>query len=61
MLIKTEIKDFVRKVLLLGILLSFIVNFAFGYFSGLSSDSSAHASKNEMSFKRKDINYLGDT
>ncbi len=35
MLIKTEIKDFVRKVLLLGILLSFLVNFAFSYFTSL--------------------------
>ena len=62
MLIKTEIKDFVRKVLLIGILLSFAINFAFTYFSGLSSGSSANAaSKNELTFKRQDTSYLGDT
>lgn len=61
MLIKTEIKDFVRKVLLLGILLSFVINFAFTYFASFSSNNDAHASKNELSFKRQDTTYLGDT
>ncbi|MFZ4461587.1 MAG: hypothetical protein ACOYN2_03490 [Patescibacteria group bacterium] len=61
MLIKTEIKDFVRKVLLLGILLSFVINFAFTYFASFASNNDAHASKNELSFKRQDTTYLGDT
>lgn len=61
MSIKTEIKDFVRKVLLLGILLSFALNFAFQYFSGIGKGSTANASGNETNFKRSDTTYLGDT
>ena len=33
MSLKTEIKDFVRKVLLLGMLLACLLNFAISYFS----------------------------
>lgn len=60
MALKSEIKDFVRKVLLLGILLSFAINFLFSYFGGFGG-SDAFASKNETSFKKQDIPYLGNT
>jgi hypothetical protein len=62
MALKSEIKDFVRKVLLLGILLSFAINFAFNYFGDFGGvDADAFATKNEQSFKRSDTPYLGNT
>lgn len=36
MALQTEIKDFTKKVLLLGIVLSFLVNLIFTYISSLS-------------------------
>jgi hypothetical protein len=60
MVLRTEIKDFVRRVLLLGILLSFFVNLAYTAYRS-SSGSTASASSNDLAFKRKEIPYLGDT
>jgi hypothetical protein len=59
MLVRSEIKDFVRKSLLLGILLAFAINFLFTYFGSFSETASA--STNEMKFKKEGMNYLGDT
>lgn len=38
MALQTEIKDFTKKVLLLGIVLSFLVNLVFTYVSSLSGE-----------------------
>lgn len=61
MVLRSEIKDFVRRVLLLGILLSFFVNLAYTYYRSVSTGSEASASGNEATFKMKDVPYLGDT
>lgn len=58
--LKSEIKDFVRKVLLLGILLSCVINFLFTYFSDFGGGNEAYASKNELQFKKQDVPYLGN-
>ncbi|MDD2745640.1 MAG: hypothetical protein PHU93_03830, partial [Candidatus Gracilibacteria bacterium] len=60
MALKSEIKDFVRKVLLLGILLSCVINFGYTYFTSFSSSSEAYANQNDMQFRRADVPYLGN-
>ena len=60
MALKSEIKDFVRKVLLLGILLSCVINFLFTYFSGFSTSPEAYATQNELQFRKVDVPYLGN-
>lgn len=59
MVLQSEIKDFVKKVLLLGVLLSFVVNLLFTYFSGLSDGVSAAG--NDAKFQRAGVSYLGTT
>ena len=59
MVLHAEIKDFTKKVLLLGILLSFLVNLVFTYVSSLGD--SAAASGNDANFKRAGMSYLGTT
>ena len=64
MVLQTEIKDFVRKVLLLAILLSILVNLAFTYYRSVTGESTVSASSattNETSFQRTGVPYLGDT
>ena len=61
MVLRAEIKDFVRRVLLLGILLSFFVNLAYTYYRSVSVGSEASASGNDVTFKRKSVPYMGDT
>lgn len=60
MALKSEIKDFVRKVLLLWILLSCVINFGYTYFTSFSSSSEAYANQNDMQFRRADVPYLGN-
>jgi hypothetical protein len=60
MALKSEIKDFVRKVLLLGILLSCVINFLFTYFSGFVTSPEAYATQNDLQFRRADVPYLGN-
>lgn len=61
MALRSEIKDFVRRVLLLGVLLSFFVNLAYTYYRSVSTGNEASASGNDVTFKRKSVPYLGDT
>ncbi|MDD5197834.1 MAG: hypothetical protein PHN60_03160 [Candidatus Gracilibacteria bacterium] len=61
MALQTEIKDFTKKVLLLGIILSFLINLIFTYVSSLGSGSSAYASGNDGKFRQANIPYLGNT
>lgn len=61
MALQTEIKDFTKKVLLLGIVLSFLVNLVFTYISSLSGGSSTYAAGNDGKFRRASIPYLGST
>lgn len=61
MALQTEIKDFTKKVLLLGIVLSFLVNLVFTYISSLSGGSSTYASGNDGKFRRASVPYLGST
>lgn len=60
MVLRAEIKDFVRRVLLLGVLLSFFVNLAYTAYRS-SPAAVANASSNDLTFKRKGVPYLGDT
>ncbi len=60
MVLRAEIKDFVRRVLLLGVLLSFFVNLAYTAYRS-SPSHVANASSNDLTFKRKGVPYLGDT
>lgn len=50
MVLQSEIKDFTKKVLLLGILLSFLVNLVFTYVGSLGG--SAVAAGNDAKFRR---------
>lgn len=60
MLLKTEVKDFVKKVLMIWILLSFFINLLVTYFSSVWSDSTyASAETNENKFKKVNAWYLG--
>jgi len=59
MVLHAEIKDFTKKVLLLGILLSFLVNLLFTYISSLGG--SAAAAGNDSKFRRAGVPYLGTT
>ena len=61
MALQTEIKDFTKKVLLLGIVLSFLVNLVFIYISSLSGGSSTYAAGNDGKFRRASVPYLGST
>lgn len=61
MALQTEIKDFTKKVLLLGIVLSFLVNLVFTYISSLSGGSSTYAAGNDGKFRRASVPYLGNT
>lgn len=61
MALRSEIKDFVRRVLLLGVLLSFFVNIAYTYYRSVSTGNEASASGNDVAFKKKAVPYLGDT
>ena len=61
MAIQTEIKDFTKKVLLLGIVLSFLINLIFTYVSSVGAGSSTYAAGNDGRFKRASVPYLGST
>ena len=61
MALQTEIKDFTKKVLLLGIALSFLVNLLFTYIASMSSGSSVYANGNDTQFRRASVPYLGTT
>ncbi len=61
MALQTEIKDFTKKVLLLGIVLSFLVNLVFTYVSSLSGGTSTSAAGNDGKFRRASVPYLGNT
>lgn len=59
MLLKTEIKDFVKKVLMIWILLSFFINLLVTYFASVGSDSTyAATNSNETKFKKANAGYL---
>ncbi|EKD65959.1 MAG: hypothetical protein ACD_49C00073G0002 [uncultured bacterium (gcode 4)] len=59
MILKWEIKDFVKKVLILWILLSLLINLFVTYLSSLGSTSFANS--NDTKFKRADVSYPGAT
>lgn len=60
MLLKTEVKDFVKKVLMIWILLSFFINLLVTYFSSVWSESTyASSEANENKFKKVNAGYLG--
>ena len=59
--IQTEIKDFTKKVLLLGIVLSFLINLIFTYVSSIGAGSSTYAAGNDGRFRRASVPYLGNT
>lgn len=61
MALQTEIKDFTKKVLLLGIVLSFLINLIFTYISSLSGGNSTYAAGNDGRFRRASVPYLGNT
>ncbi|MDD2891819.1 MAG: hypothetical protein PHQ95_02535 [Candidatus Gracilibacteria bacterium] len=61
MALQTEIKDFTKKVLLLGIVLSFLINLVFTYISSLSGGASVSALGNDAKFQRASVPYLGNT
>lgn len=61
MALQTEIKDFTKKVLLLGIVLSFLVNLIFTYVSSLSGGNNIYAAGNDGKFRRASVPYLGNT
>lgn len=62
MALRIEIKDFIRRVLLVGILLSFAINFLVTAFTDFgSAHSSAFADSNELTFKKSSVPYLWDT
>lgn len=59
MILKTEIKDFVKKVLMIWILLSFFINLLVTYFAwAWSEDTYASANSNETKFKKVNSWYL---
>lgn len=59
MLLKTEIKDFVKKVLMIWILLSFFINLLVTYFASVWSDSTYAADgANDTKFKKVNAGYL---
>jgi hypothetical protein len=60
MVLRSEIKDFVRRVLLLGILLSFFVNLAYTAYRS-TPEASAATTSNDLAFKQQSVPYLGDT
>lgn len=59
MILKWEIKDFVKKVLILWILLSLLINLFVTYIASLGSTSFANS--NDTKFKRADVSYPGAT
>jgi hypothetical protein len=62
MALRTEIKDFIRRVLLVGILLSFAINFLVTTFTDFGNGgSNAFADSNELTFKKSAVPYLWDT
>ncbi len=61
MVLRTEIKDFVKKVLLLGVGISVIINLLVTNFSSIGGDTSLYAESNDLRFKRVDTRYLGTT
>lgn len=61
MALQKEIKDFTKKVLLLGIVLSFLINLIFTYVSSLGGGSSTYAAGNDGKFQRANVPYLGST
>lgn len=61
MALQKEIKDFTKKVLLLGIVLSFFINLIFTYVSSLGGGGSAYASGNDGKFRQVNVPYLGTT
>lgn len=61
MAIRAEMKDFTKKVLLLGIVLSFLINLIFTYISSFNGGSSTYAAGNDGKFRRASVPYLGST
>lgn len=61
MLLKTEIKDFVKKVLMIWILLSLFVNLLVTYFTNIDSTSVSAQDTNEQTFKKVNSGYLWTT
>ncbi|MDD2486819.1 MAG: hypothetical protein PHS92_00405 [Candidatus Gracilibacteria bacterium] len=59
MILKSEIKDFVKKVLILGILLSLLINLFVTYISGING--STFAESNDTKFVRSDSRFIGTT
>lgn len=60
MLLKTEIKDFVKKVLMIWILLSLFINLLVTYFTDVNW-SSTYAATNDAKFTKVNSWYLGTT
>lgn len=60
MALQKEIKDFTKKVLLLGIVLSFLINLIFTYFSSFNGGGNTYAAGNDSKFQRASVPYLGN-
>ncbi|MBP8016486.1 hypothetical protein KAZ01_00615 [Candidatus Gracilibacteria bacterium] len=58
MILKSEIKDFIKKILILGIFISIFVNLCVTYFTSLGSKD-IYGESNDTKFQRVDAPYLG--
>ncbi len=58
MILKSEIKDFIKKILILGIFISIFVNLCVTYFTSLWSKD-IYWESNDTKFQRVDAPYLG--
>lgn len=61
MFFKAEIKDFIKKVLLLWIALSFLINLLVTYFSWFEETKQTYASTNDEKYKNVNTWFLGKT
>lgn len=61
MVLRSEIKDFVKKVLLLGIGISIVINLIVTQVASLQDDTKTYAGSNDIKFQRADTVYLGPT
>ena len=61
MVLRSEIKDFFKKVLLLGVGISIVINLIVTQVATLQDDTSTYAGSNDLKFQRIDTVYLGPT
>jgi hypothetical protein len=61
MVLRSEIKDFVKKVLLLGVGISIVINLIVTQITSLQDDTKTYAGSNDLKFQSTDTTYLGTT